>query len=120
MLEVPSDKMQGYVATARQRKQRRSEVLRQRRERGLLAAHQAARVLKETFGAEKVVLFGSLLTEDFDEGSDIDLAVWRLSEAQYFQAVSTLLSLSEFTFDLVEIQCANSYLREAIAQGQEL
>ncbi|MFH0725844.1 MAG: nucleotidyltransferase domain-containing protein [Pseudomonadota bacterium] len=37
----------------------------------------AAKILKQKFGARKVVVFGSLLKKDrFSPWSDIDLAVW--------------------------------------------
>jgi predicted nucleotidyltransferase len=114
------EQMESYIATARKRQQQQAEVLRLRQERGMAIAHQAAKLLKHEFGAAKVVLFGSLLTEYFGETSDIDLAVWGMPEKQYFQAVSRLLSLSEFSIDLVEIQHAHSHILEAIAQGQEL
>ncbi len=77
-------------------------------------------MLKSQFAASGVVVFGSLLNENFHESSDIDLAVWGLPEKVYFQAVSQLNSLSDFQIDLVEIQYANPEILAAIKQGREL
>jgi uncharacterized protein len=95
-------------------------MLHQRRKQGLEIAKTAAEILKNEFAAARVVVFGSLLREDFHETSDIDLAVWGLPEKLYFKAVGRLLSLSAFDFDLVEIQFASPEILAAIAQGKEL
>lgn len=120
MLNVPPERMQRYILTAKTRKQQRLSALHQRRERGLAIAKMAAQILKIEFTASRVVMFGSLLNENFHETSDIDLAVWRLPEKSYFKAVAQLLSLSEFEFDLVEVQYASPEILAAIAQGIEL
>lgn len=105
---------------------RRPEILaqmKQRQKKGLVAARRGAELLKEQFGASRVVLFGSLLNyEKMNWRSDIDLAVWGLPEKDYFQAVSRLLDVDpEFSIDLVEIQNAKPHILEVIqAEGVEL
>lgn len=109
-----------YITGARAREQRRLDHLRQRQEIAFRVARQAAQILKEQFGATRVVLFGSLLEGGFHEISDIDLAVWDLPENQYFKAVSRLISLSDIKFDIVEYQYADLEMVAVIAQGIEL
>lgn len=105
---------------------RRPEILAQMKERqqkGLTAARRSAQLLKEQFGASRVVLFGSLLNyKKMSWISDIDLAVWGLPEKDYFQAVSRLLDIDpEFSIDLVEIQNAKPHILKVIeAEGVEL
>ncbi len=60
--------MQDYILTAQRQEHRRQAHLQQRRSQGLAAAKQAAEQLKQ-LGATRVVLFGSLLNENFDEQS---------------------------------------------------
>jgi predicted nucleotidyltransferase len=120
MLNVPFEKMQHYIATAQARKQQRLVSLRQRQEQGLEIAQAAAKILKSEFAVDRVVVFGSLLGDNFHENSDIDLAVWGLAERNYFRAVAQLLSLSDFDVDLIEVQFASEEILEAIAQGREL
>jgi uncharacterized protein len=119
MINVSPDQMQEYIHTAKLRKQQRLAKLDQRRLQGLEIAQTAAKILKTEFMASRVVAFGSLL-EVFHETSDIDLAVWGLPEKSYFKAVARLLSLSDFDFDLVEVQYASPEILTAIAQGTEL
>lgn len=114
----PADKMQVYIETARNQQQQRRLMLCQRQERGLEVARQAAQILKETFGVSRVVVFGSLLSEDtFHESSDLDLAVWDLPSEMYLKAVARLMQLPEFSIDLVQAELASPYLQTAIAQG---
>lgn len=77
-------------------------------QQGREVAQAAAKLLQETFGVKKVVLFGSLLDPaKVRHLSDIDLAVWGLVDRQYYRAVSALASLSpHFTVDRVEALAA--------------
>ena len=117
---ISADKMYGYIFAARKREQARQDCLRQLQSRGIETAKQSARILRQEFGANKVVLFGSMLQPKIHEDSDIDLAVWNLSKSDYFQAVGKLQGLSEFAIDLIEAENASDYIIEAIAQGIEL
>ena len=117
---ISADKMYGYILAARKREQARQDYLRQLQSRGIETAKQSARILRQEFGAKRVVLFGSMLQPKIHEDSDIDLAVWNLSKSDYFQAVGKLQGLSEFAIDLIEAENAPDYIIEAIAQGIEL
>lgn len=108
-----------YCRTAQRREQRRRQVLETRRQSAQEVAQAAAQLLRDRFGASRVVLFGSVLTADFHEASDIDLAVWGIAPADYFAAVGWLQGLSEFAIDLVEAP-APDYLKPAIEAGVTL
>jgi uncharacterized protein len=120
VLNVSLEQMQQYILTAQIRQQQRLAELEQRRLRGFGIARRSAKILKTEFSASRVVVFGSLLSENFHETSDLDLAVWGLPEKSYFKAVARLLSLSDFEVDLVEVQYASPEILAAIAQGTEL
>jgi hypothetical protein len=60
MTEVTPEQMAVYRETARRRRLRKQQELTIRRERALALVRQAATLLKEAFGAGRVVLFGSL------------------------------------------------------------
>ncbi|MCL1494201.1 MAG: nucleotidyltransferase domain-containing protein [Pseudanabaena sp. Salubria-1] len=117
---VDADKMYGYILAARKKEQARQESLKHLQSRGIETAKQAARILRQEFGATRVVLFGSMLQPKIHADSDIDLAVWNLTKSDYFQAVGKLQGLSEFLIDLIEADNASDYIVEAIAQGMEL
>jgi predicted nucleotidyltransferase len=117
---VDADKMYGYILAARKREQAKQESLKHLQGRGIEIAKQATRMLRQEFGATRVVLFGSMLQPKIHADSDIDLAVWNLTKSDYFQAVGKLQGLSEFLIDLIEADNASDYIVEAIAQGMEL
>ena len=122
--DVVSTAMQSYILAARAREEAACEALRCRRLRAMRVAALAAQVLRSEFGAMRVVLFGSVLSDQsgcwFHQDSDIDLAVWGICDRLYFKAVGRLQGLSKFAIDLVEPDDAPLYILEAIAKGVEL
>lgn len=87
-----------------------------RKERGWNLAREAANLLKEKFGAEQVVVFGSLAQETgFTDWSDIDLAAWGIPPQRYYAAVAAVTGLSpEFKIDLIDPTTCRSGLQEVI------
>ncbi|RPJ19039.1 MAG: nucleotidyltransferase domain-containing protein [Planctomycetaceae bacterium] len=79
-------------------------------------ARTAADLLRERFGATRVVVFGSLAHDEwFTRWSDIDLAAWGISPEAFFRAVAAVTGLStEFKLDLVDPQDCRPALRRAI------
>ena len=78
-------------------------------------AKEIADGLKKYFNAKKVVLFGSLATFEFMEGSDIDIAVWGIPYDKFFKAVVFASVLSKkFKVDLVDAQDASDSLLDSI------
>lgn len=113
--------MRRYRKAAREREAAQRILLAQRHKRAMELAYQAAAILKQDFGASRVVVFGSLVhTGRFHWKSDIDLAVWDVQ--QYFRAVARLLDLDpEFEFDLVPVEDARPGILAVIEQeGKEI
>ena len=107
-----------YRATARRRAEQERQAQLQRAERAQGAAYEAARLLKEKFGARRVILFGSLARSDyFHLRSDIDLAVEGVSPQNFWRAWAALDTVDpEFEFDLIDIETAPAALRQQIEQ----
>ncbi len=109
------------VLAAREQRPQMLAQMKQRQQQGLEIARKAASILKQEFGAERVVLFGSMLDhERMWWGSDIDLAVWGLRSEDFFKAGAAIERGHNFSIDLVEIQSAKPHILNAIEQGQEL
>ena len=109
------------VLAAREQVPQMLAQMKQRQQQGLEIASKAASILKQEFGAERVVLFGSMLDhERMWWGSDIDLAVWGLRSEDFFKAGAAIERGHNFSIDLVEIQSAKPHILNAIKQGQEL
>jgi predicted nucleotidyltransferase len=90
----------------------------ERVERAWQVARTAANLLRQRFGATRVVIFGSLAHHEwFTPWSDVDLAAWGIPPDAFFSAVATVTGLSaEFKVDLVDPQDCEPTLRQTIEQ----
>jgi predicted nucleotidyltransferase len=99
------------------------EVVAERWEHAWQVARRAAELLRERFGATRVMAFGSLAHRAwFTPWSDIDLAAWGIPPDAFYQAVALVAGLSpEFEIDLVELEGCRPALRRVIErEGVEL
>lgn len=113
-MQISPEEMEIYRRSAQERSQKRQKNLNERRQRALALAHQAAQILREEFGATRVVLYGSLLRPElFHLRSDVDLAAWDVQH--YFRAVARLLDLDpEIEINLAPIEDVRPSLRTTI------
>jgi predicted nucleotidyltransferase len=79
-------------------------------------ARTAAQLLREKFGAMRVVVFGSLAHRaSFSPWSDVDLAAWGIPVDQYYRAVAAVTGMtSDLGIDLVDPNDCRPRLREVI------
>jgi len=97
--------------------------LSERRQEAIKQARRIANQLRREFGAQKVVLFGSLTRRgEFTRWSDIDLAVWGIPAERFYAAVAAATGQStRFRIDLVDAEDCRPALRSAIEkEGREL
>lgn len=95
----------------------------ERREQAWAVAHRAAQLLRERFGARRVVAFGSLVHEGcFTPWSDVDLAAWGLRPEDTFRAMGAVADLDpDIAVDLVDVgACSPTLLAVIEAEGVEL
>jgi predicted nucleotidyltransferase len=122
-IQITAEQMMTYQATARRRWAEEQRRLMQRYEQAWALARQAAALLRERFGVERIAAFGSLVhPELFHAQSDVDLAVWGLDQRKYYRAVAQLLALDPtIEIDLVMVEDASAPLRDRIeAEGVTL
>jgi len=121
--QVTDEEMTAYRATARQREERERREQARRAQRAWVLARRAAVLLKEQFGARRVLLFGSLARRGFfHRRSDIDLAVEGIKCEVFWRAWSALDTLGcEFEIDLLDVKTVSLSLQREIQQeGIEL
>ena len=108
--------MAAYRQAARQRHRAEKEYLCIRRQRAWELARQAARLLEERFGAERVVLFGSLTHEGrFNRWSDVDIAAWGIRPEDTWRALGAVMDLdSEIEVNLVDMACCRPAIKAVI------
>ena len=63
---------------------------------------KATQILKEN-GAKEVFVFGSIANGNFNENSDIDIAVRGLKEKDFYKVASILMFELENEFDLIDL-----------------
>ncbi len=114
--QILAEQMQEYRRTARARWQAEKKRQEARRERAWQLAHQAAALLKSEYGVQRVVLFGSLAHPGrFTLWSDVDLAAWGLTWANWLQARVAVRELSEeIDLNVVDVACCPPELVAAI------
>lgn len=88
-------------------------------------ARKAADLLRKSFSAQRVVVFGSLTNRKlFHQYSDIDIAAWGIPTERYFAAVGAITALVRgFDVDLItpDTSTISDALREAIERdGMEV
>ena len=88
----------------------------ERRKQAWEFARMAARLLRERFGATRVVTFGSLAHGNwFSPWSDIDLAAWGIPADQFYRAVAAVTGISpDFRMDLVDPEDCRQSVRQSI------
>jgi predicted nucleotidyltransferase len=95
--------------------------MRERQNQGLKIANNIAQRLKQEFGVQKVVLFGSLLNPEYmTENSDIDLAVWGLPVNRLYHVGAVMETGHNFPIDIIPAEQAKPYIQQEILQGIEL
>lgn len=88
----------------------------ERWERAWEFAQMAARLLREKFGATRVVAFGSLAHRDwFSLWSDVDLAAWGIPAHQFYRALAAVTGISqEFQVNLVDPEGCRLSVQQSI------
>ena len=117
-LELTREEWQPYIAAARRRISlpELTPYEQEKRERLLARAREAAAQLKTRFGVQKVVLLGSLASEEwFSLKSDVDLAVRGLKAVDYWEAWALVEEvIGDRPVDLIEIETARASLQRSI------
>jgi predicted nucleotidyltransferase len=115
-LQISPDQMELYKRTARARWQMERKRREMRRERAWQLARRAATLLKDEYGVQRVVVFGSLTHPDrFTRWSDVDLAAWGLTSTNWLRAIGAVRELSdEVELNLVDVTCCSPELLAAI------
>jgi predicted nucleotidyltransferase len=119
---TPSE-IEAYREAARQRQAQQAEALERRRECAWDLARQAAILLRDSFGATRVVVFGSLANEQFfTRWSDVDIAAWGLRPEDTFRAIGAVFDLdAEIPVNLVDVNNASTSLVNTIdKEGKEI
>ena len=114
--ELTKEEIARYRAAARKQKAREDKKLAERLERAWALARQASDLLKEQFGATRVVVFGSLTREEtFTPWSDVDVAAWGIRPEDTLRAMGVVWDLdSEIEVNLADVNVTRASVLESI------
>ena len=118
VLNLSPDRLAQYRRTAISRQKTRMSKVKSRMKKGWKLARKAAKILREQYHAQRVVVFGSLLHEArFTQWSDVDIAAWGIPPEQTFRAIGAVMDLnSSLEINLVDVNSCSSSLLKAIEQ----
>jgi uncharacterized protein len=122
-LTIPPAEMAAYRATARRRQESQQRALAWRQERAWDLARRAAALLKASFSATRVVVFGSLVHAGcFTPWSDVDIAAWGLASKDTLRAIGAVMDLdADIEVNLVDTgTCRPELLMTIKQEGIEL
>ena len=122
-LGLTQEEMETYRAAARRRQEQERQELAQRERRAWELARRSAALLRERFGASRVVVFGSLVHEGcFSPWSDVDIAAWGILPEDTFRAIGAVMDIdAEIELNLVDVDtCSTSLLVAIEREGMEL
>lgn len=124
-LDLSPEELKKYrpLDAIKKRRAKFSAEITNRRRRAMIAAHKAAKLLKTEFGANEVILFGSLARRgSFSLYSDIDLAVRGIAPEKFFAASAAIERVDvNFQIDLVELEtCPPAVLKKIEKDGKLL
>lgn len=122
IIAVPSADLTSYVEGLRARQRSSADADAAWQSRALALAEPIAALLAAEFGAERVLLFGSVGRGEAHVGSDIDLLVAGIPPARWFEACDAAARLAgKFPVDLVPWEACRPWVRErALAEGEVL
>ncbi len=108
--------MSVYRATARRRHEKEQQERARREEQAWALARKAAALLREQYGATRVVVFGSLTHAGmFTLWSDVDIAAWGIEPEDTLRALGAVYDLeAELQVNLVDVKTARAGLIEVI------
>jgi len=122
-LKLAPEEAATYRAAARRRGEQEQRKLVQREKRAWALARRAATLLREQFGAERVVVFGSLVHQGcFTPWSDVDIAAWGIQPQDTFRAIGLVMDIdAEIDLNLVDVgACSASLLTTIEREGADL
>ena len=122
-LNISPEAMTVYRTNARRRWEQEQRDLDQRKARAWNIARQAAALLKDRFGAVRVVVFGSLIQANcFTRWSDVDVAAWGIATDETFYAIGAVLDLrTDIEINLVDVStCRPSLLATIGSEGIDI
>jgi predicted nucleotidyltransferase len=111
---------QKYIDYWRDRRVKESQYHKKLANEARQEVKQIVDFLVQSYGVQRIILFGSLTRDRFVEESDIDLAVKGLVPADYFKILAEVNRLASRWVDLKRWQDLDPYFQSRILETGEI
>lgn len=123
--ELSEEELRSYRPWQSLQHYRKDPDVDKRWDRAWDVARRSAKLLREQYGAYRIVVFGSLANRAwFTPWSDIDIAVWGIPVDKFFRAIGAIHDLGSeagFRIDVVDpAECNPEMVRNISTEGVEL
>jgi len=123
--ELSEEELRSYHPWQSLQRYRKDPEVNKRWDRAWDIARRAANLLKEQYGAARVVVFGSLVHRAwFTPWSDIDLAVWGVPASKFYRAIGAVQDIGAeagFRIDVIDpAECSRELVHGIRTEGVEL
>jgi predicted nucleotidyltransferase len=124
-MELSEDERRSYRPWQNLQRYRKDPEVDRRWDQTWDIARRAARLLREQYGAARVVVFGSLVHRDwFTPWSDIDIAVSGVPAGKFYRAIGAAYDIGAeagFKVDVIDpAECSPEMLQSVLTEGMEL
>jgi predicted nucleotidyltransferase len=77
---------------------------------------QIATYLRQEFGSTQVLVFGSLLTDRFNDESDLDIVADRIPRERFFEVLAIVNRYTDRWVDLKPLEDLEPYFRQRVIE----
>ncbi|MEW6606088.1 MAG: nucleotidyltransferase domain-containing protein [bacterium] len=85
-----------------------------RQTQALFDLEKIKKYLIEEVGVKEIYLFGSIISDTFNQTSDIDLAVSGVKDEDFLKVYSKLDDFTSFNIELIDLDEKDDFLRQQI------
>jgi predicted nucleotidyltransferase len=110
-----------HIAYWRDRQAKQAILQHHQTQQAWAALGPIAQMLRQDFGATRILVFGSLVRGTFHPDSDLDLAVAGIPPDRYFEALAAVNQNSPRWIDLKPLESLEAHFRDRVlATGVEI
>ena len=113
-LKMGEREIEKYRESFLKRIKEERERNKERRNKALKDIERIKKYLVEEVKVREIYLFGSILKDNFNRGSDIDIAVGGLQDNEFFPVYSHLDNFTDFPIELVDLDEKDNFFRREI------
>lgn len=114
MLHIAQHQIEKYKKTYLNRLKEQKLLNKKLHSQALSDIEKIKKYLIEEVGVNEIYLFGSIINDNFNQNSDIDLAVSGIKEEDFLKVYSKLDDFTSFNVELIDLDERDDFFRQQI------